>query len=112
MELQDLCCKWAGLDPTTSLEWYEEIKFEPNVMCDSIAAKQSLVQCQLEDGDIIIFQASVPEVMNVFYYKYILKIEAEVQSGNNTPGKALQGTSKARRTAGAHQANQLAKSVF
>ena len=61
-ELAEACCKWACLDPHTQLEWYEEIKFEPSVMCEPIAPKHSLVQCQLEDGDILIFQASVPEV--------------------------------------------------
>ena len=64
-ELAEACSGWAGLDPQAELEWYEEIKFEPEVMCEALDSKTSCAQCQLEDGDILLFQASVPKVQSL-----------------------------------------------
>ncbi|KAI3458748.1 hypothetical protein Pfo_015411 [Paulownia fortunei] len=48
----------AGFAPDEEIELYEEIKFEPNVMCEHIDKKLSFRGSQLEDGDIICFQKS------------------------------------------------------
>ena len=63
-ELAEACSGWVALDPQAELEWYEEIKFEPEVMCEALDGKTSCVQCQLEDGDILIYQTSVPKVQS------------------------------------------------
>ncbi|KAK7306657.1 hypothetical protein VNO77_44609 [Canavalia gladiata] len=46
----------AGYDPEEDIALYEEIKFEPNVMCEPIDKKVAFRTSQLEDGDIICFQ--------------------------------------------------------
>ncbi|XP_058743179.1 ubiquitin C-terminal hydrolase 13-like isoform X6 [Vicia villosa] len=48
--------KMAGYDPDEEIGLYEEIKFEPNVMCEPIDQKLTFRVSQLEDGDIICFQ--------------------------------------------------------
>nr|CAB3462100.1 unnamed protein product [Digitaria exilis] len=52
----------AGFSRNEEIELYEEIKFEPNVMCEHIDKKLTFRASQLEDGDIICFQkAPVPD---------------------------------------------------
>ncbi|XP_078435308.1 ubiquitin C-terminal hydrolase 13-like isoform X2 [Wolffia australiana] len=51
----------AGFDPTAEIELYEEIKFEPTVMCELIDKRISFRSSQLEDGDIICYQKTPPE---------------------------------------------------
>ncbi|XP_027333721.1 ubiquitin carboxyl-terminal hydrolase 12-like isoform X8 [Abrus precatorius] len=46
----------AGYDPDEEIGLYEEIKFEPNVMCEPIDKKVTFRASQLEDGDIVCFQ--------------------------------------------------------
>ncbi|XP_055831418.1 ubiquitin C-terminal hydrolase 12-like isoform X2 [Solanum dulcamara] len=46
----------AGFSPDEEIELFEEIKFEPNVMCEPIDWKLTFSSSQLEDGDIICFQ--------------------------------------------------------
>ncbi|XP_076890784.1 ubiquitin C-terminal hydrolase 12-like isoform X3 [Bidens hawaiensis] len=46
----------AGFAPDEEIELFEEIKFEPNVMCEHIDIKLTFRASQLEDGDIICFQ--------------------------------------------------------
>ncbi|KAF8376840.1 hypothetical protein HHK36_031488 [Tetracentron sinense] len=48
----------ARFAPNEEIELYEEIKFEPSVMCEPIDKKLSFRANQLEDGDIICFQKS------------------------------------------------------
>ncbi|XP_020161871.1 ubiquitin C-terminal hydrolase 12 isoform X17 [Aegilops tauschii subsp. strangulata] len=48
----------AGFTPDEEIELYEEIKFEPNVMCEHIDKKLTFRASQLEDGDIVCFQKS------------------------------------------------------
>lgn len=48
----------AGFSPNEDLELYEEIKFEPTVMCERIDMRLSFKSSQLEDGDIICYQKS------------------------------------------------------
>ncbi|KAL3323888.1 hypothetical protein AABB24_038191, partial [Solanum stoloniferum] len=49
----------AGISPDEEIELFEEIKFEPNVMCEPIDCNLTFCSSQLEDGDIICFQKSV-----------------------------------------------------
>ncbi|KAI3910726.1 hypothetical protein MKW92_029235 [Papaver armeniacum] len=46
----------AGFSPDEEIELYDEIKFEPIVMCDRIDKKLTFCDSKLEDGDIICFQ--------------------------------------------------------
>ncbi|KAH7547698.1 hypothetical protein JRO89_XS14G0004000 [Xanthoceras sorbifolium] len=48
----------AGFGPDEEIDLYEEIKFEPSVMCEPIDKKITFRASQLEDGDIICFQKS------------------------------------------------------
>ncbi|XP_057476051.1 ubiquitin C-terminal hydrolase 12-like isoform X2 [Actinidia eriantha] len=46
----------VGFPPDVETELFEEIKFEPGVMCEHIDKKVTFRGSQLEDGDIICFQ--------------------------------------------------------
>ncbi|XP_042945758.1 ubiquitin C-terminal hydrolase 12 isoform X4 [Carya illinoinensis] len=48
----------AGFAPDEEIELYEEIKFEPCVMCEHLDKRTSFRSSQIEDGDIICFQKS------------------------------------------------------
>ncbi|GKC24544.1 ubiquitin carboxyl-terminal hydrolase 12-like protein isoform X2 [Tanacetum coccineum] len=48
--------QFAGFSPDEEIELYEEIKFEPSVMCERLEKRASFKSSQLEDGDIICFQ--------------------------------------------------------
>ncbi|XP_038690435.1 ubiquitin carboxyl-terminal hydrolase 12-like isoform X3 [Tripterygium wilfordii] len=48
----------AGFGANQVVDLYEEIKFDPGVMCERVDKKLSFRQSQLEDGDIICFQKS------------------------------------------------------
>ncbi|KAG5583201.1 hypothetical protein H5410_053828, partial [Solanum commersonii] len=53
----------AGFAPDQEIELFEEIKFEPSVMCERLDRKASFRFSQIEDGDIICFQKKAsPEV--------------------------------------------------
>ncbi|KAA3481509.1 ubiquitin carboxyl-terminal hydrolase 13-like isoform X3 [Gossypium australe] len=56
MEILARINKMAGFGPDEEIELYEEIKFEPNVMCEHIDKKLTFRTSQLEDGDIICLQ--------------------------------------------------------
>ncbi|XP_051130777.1 ubiquitin C-terminal hydrolase 12-like isoform X2 [Andrographis paniculata] len=58
MEILRRLNEMAGFEPDEEIELFEEIKFEPNVMCEHIDKKLSFRNSQLEDGDIICFQKS------------------------------------------------------
>ncbi|KAJ8551602.1 hypothetical protein K7X08_021617 [Anisodus acutangulus] len=49
----------AGFSPDEEIELFEEIKFEPNVMCEPIDWKLTFRGSQLEDGDIICIQKTL-----------------------------------------------------
>ncbi|XP_015571890.1 ubiquitin C-terminal hydrolase 12 isoform X2 [Ricinus communis] len=51
----------AGFASDQEIELYEEIKFEPNVMCEHIDKKLTFRASQLEDGDIVCFQKSAQD---------------------------------------------------
>ncbi|KAI3512031.1 hypothetical protein L1887_19194 [Cichorium endivia] len=46
----------AGFSPDEEIELYEEIKFDPCVMCERLDKNASFRSSQIEDGDIICFQ--------------------------------------------------------
>ncbi|KAI3419919.1 Ubiquitinyl hydrolase 1 [Psidium guajava] len=48
----------AGFSPDEEIDLFEEIKFEPNVMCEPVDKKFTFRASQLEDGDIVCFQKS------------------------------------------------------
>ncbi|KAJ8446165.1 hypothetical protein Cgig2_015936 [Carnegiea gigantea] len=50
----------VGYAGDEEIELYEEIKFEPSVMCEPIDRKLTFRNSQLEDGDIVCFQKAVP----------------------------------------------------
>ncbi|XWS28473.1 hypothetical protein CRYUN_Cryun25bG0072600 [Craigia yunnanensis] len=52
--------KMAGYAPDEEIDLYEEIKFEPFVMCEPIDKKITFRASQLEDGDIVCFQKPLP----------------------------------------------------
>ncbi|KAL0709113.1 hypothetical protein Bca4012_016091 [Brassica carinata] len=56
MDITGKMNEMAGFSPDEDLELFEEIKFEPNVMCEHLDKKTSFRLCQIEDGDIICFQ--------------------------------------------------------
>ncbi|KAL0322105.1 UNVERIFIED_CONTAM: Ubiquitin carboxyl-terminal hydrolase 12 [Sesamum calycinum] len=56
MEILKKLNEMAGFAPDEEIELFEEIKFEPSVMCEHIDKKLSFRGSQLEDGDIICFQ--------------------------------------------------------
>ncbi|KAH0777991.1 hypothetical protein KY290_009402 [Solanum tuberosum] len=49
----------AGYAPDQEIELYEEIKFEPIVLCEPIDKKFAFRTNQLEDGDIVCYQKSL-----------------------------------------------------
>ncbi|KAI4339301.1 hypothetical protein MLD38_024261 [Melastoma candidum] len=59
----------AGFSPDEAIDLFEEIKFEPNVMCEPVDKKFTFRASQLEDGDIICFQKS-PKVGSGEDYRY------------------------------------------
>ena len=69
--------KLMGWDTTTQLLLFEEIKFS---MIEAMKPKQSFQQSEIQDGDIICFQQSIPEVETSTvpytdarqYYDYLL----------------------------------------
>ncbi|KAK2377740.1 ubiquitin carboxyl-terminal hydrolase [Trifolium repens] len=48
--------KLAGYDSDEEIELYEEIKFEPDVMCEPVYMKLTFQESELKNGDIICFQ--------------------------------------------------------
>ncbi|XAR53555.1 Ubiquitinyl hydrolase 1 [Bertholletia excelsa] len=58
MEILTKLNELAGFSPDEEIELFEEIKFEPNVMCEHVDKKLTFRGSQLEDGDIICFQKS------------------------------------------------------
>ncbi|CAH8312564.1 unnamed protein product [Eruca vesicaria subsp. sativa] len=56
MDITGKLNEMAGFAPDEEIELFEEIKFEPCVMCERLDKKTSFKLCQIEDGDIICFQ--------------------------------------------------------
>ncbi|XP_020577037.1 ubiquitin carboxyl-terminal hydrolase 13-like isoform X2 [Phalaenopsis equestris] len=69
LEILSKLNQMASFPQNEEIELYEEIKFEPSVMCEHIDKKLSFRSSQLEDGDIICYQkAPTPE--NEEKYRY------------------------------------------
>ncbi|CAA0824349.1 Ubiquitin carboxyl-terminal hydrolase 13 [Striga hermonthica] len=74
----------AGYAPDEDIDLYEEIKFEPRVMCELIDKRLTFRSSQLEDGDIVCFQKSLsaqarqqlrcPDVPTFFEHRYNLQV--------------------------------------
>lgn len=60
-DLTPVLCSFAGYSLEDDLVIYEEIKYEPAVMCEKLERHATLQKCQLENGDIICFQKLPPE---------------------------------------------------
>lgn len=76
MRLQELfpfMCRIAGFPEDTELDCFEEIKFDPSVMCERIDKRYTLSpQAQLEDGDIVCFQRLLqPEEVQNHRHPYV-----------------------------------------
>ncbi|KAL3367030.1 hypothetical protein AABB24_011632 [Solanum stoloniferum] len=59
MEILSKLNAMAGYAPDQEIELYEEIKFEPSVMCENIDKNSTFRSSELEDGDIVCFQKSL-----------------------------------------------------
>uniref|UniRef100_A0A7N0V5G9 ubiquitinyl hydrolase 1 n=1 Tax=Kalanchoe fedtschenkoi TaxID=63787 RepID=A0A7N0V5G9_KALFE len=57
----------AGFASDEQIDLYEEIKFEPCVMCEHLDRRATFRFSQIEDGDIICFQKSTPAVSEEQY---------------------------------------------
>ncbi|KAK9010463.1 hypothetical protein V6N11_036971 [Hibiscus sabdariffa] len=61
----------ANFAPDEEVELYEEIKFEPCVMCEHLDKRCSFRSSQIEDGDIICFQKSPIDKVEACQYPYV-----------------------------------------
>ncbi|KAI3696827.1 hypothetical protein L6452_29403 [Arctium lappa] len=59
----------AGFSHDEEIELYEEIKFDPSVMCERLEKSVSFRSSQIEDGDIICFQ-KLHQTLAVAKYRY------------------------------------------
>ncbi|PKU64417.1 ubiquitin carboxyl-terminal hydrolase 13 isoform X2 [Dendrobium catenatum] len=69
LEILSKLNQMAGFSQNEEIELYEEIKFDPSVMCEHIDKKLSFRSSQLEDGDIICYQKA-PIQDNEDKYRY------------------------------------------
>ena len=58
----DLTWRLAQQSSRPGLQVWEEVKFEPEVMCEPCEPGLTLALAQLEDGDILCFQRALTEV--------------------------------------------------
>ncbi|KAF3611037.1 hypothetical protein DY000_02050863 [Brassica cretica] len=70
----------AGYAPDEEIELFEEIKFEPCVMCEHLDKKTSFRLSQIEDGDIICFQKPLSIQENECPYPDVPSFLAYVQN--------------------------------
>ena len=71
-DLVPLLLHRTGLPEGTPLLIYEEVKFEPQLMCDLQNMAHTLAQAQLEDGDILCLQAELTEVRGLSQWQQVL----------------------------------------
>ena len=64
-DLAPLLRRKAGLPDGTELSIFEEIKFEPTVMCQPQRPQDTLMNGQLEHGDILCIQEAVSPVSDL-----------------------------------------------
>uniref|UniRef100_A0A7C9CRZ2 ubiquitinyl hydrolase 1 n=1 Tax=Opuntia streptacantha TaxID=393608 RepID=A0A7C9CRZ2_OPUST len=60
LEILSKLNEMAGFAPDEEIELFEEIKFEPCVMCEHLDKRTSFRLSQIEDGDIICYQKAPP----------------------------------------------------
>ncbi|CAN8237138.1 unnamed protein product [Cochlearia groenlandica] len=80
----------AGFAPDEEIELFEEIKFDPSVMCEHVDRKISFKLCQIEDGDIICFQKPVVNKENEFPYPAVPLFLEYVQNRQLVRFRALE----------------------
>ena len=61
-DLAPLMRKLASLPEGTPLQVFEEIKFDPQLMCEPMAPAATLAAAALEDGDILCYQRQLSQV--------------------------------------------------
>ncbi|XP_026444313.1 ubiquitin carboxyl-terminal hydrolase 13-like [Papaver somniferum] len=69
-EILEKLNEMAGFSPDEEIELYEEIMFEPTVMCERIDKKLTFRASMLEDGDIICLQRSASSDSTTTVYRY------------------------------------------
>ncbi|KAK4388214.1 Ubiquitin carboxyl-terminal hydrolase 13 [Sesamum angolense] len=82
--------KLAGYAPNEQIDLFEEIKFEPTVMCAYIDIGLTFTSNQLEDGDIVWYQKSLPaqtrqlfrcpDIPSFLEYQHSLQIHINMKS--------------------------------
>ncbi|KAL5705680.1 ubiquitinyl hydrolase 1 [Ranunculus cassubicifolius] len=80
----------AGFSPNEEISLYEEIKFEPVVLCEPIDIQLTFRQSQIEDGDIVCVQKSTlpqqcrfPDVPSFLDYVQNRQVQYVKQSDSN-----------------------------
>ncbi|KAL3715935.1 hypothetical protein ACJRO7_007657 [Eucalyptus globulus] len=68
IEILPRLIEMASFNQDEELELFEEIKFEPGVMCEHLDKKMSFRASQIEDGDIICFQKARMDNEDEFRY--------------------------------------------
>ncbi|KAG0477105.1 hypothetical protein HPP92_013946 [Vanilla planifolia] len=66
MQILSRLNQMAGFPLNEEIDLFEEIKFEPRVLCKSIDKKLPFRSSQLEDGDIICYQKSLNQEVEQF----------------------------------------------
>ncbi|MCO5571925.1 hypothetical protein L7F22_025676 [Adiantum nelumboides] len=69
IDILDKLNEMAGFESHEEIQLFEEIKFEPNVMCEPVERRATFRASQLEDGDIICFQKALTRE-NLHQYRY------------------------------------------
>ncbi|KAG5398811.1 hypothetical protein IGI04_020625 [Brassica rapa subsp. trilocularis] len=82
----------AGFAPDEEIELFEEIKFEPCVMCEQLDKKISFRLSQIEDGDIICFQKPLSIQENECPYPDVPSFLAYVQNREVVRFRTLEKT--------------------
>ncbi|KAH0927445.1 hypothetical protein HID58_019701 [Brassica napus] len=82
----------AGFAPDEEIELFEEIKFEPCVMCEQLDKKTSFRLSQIEDGDIICFQKPLSIQENECPYPDVPSFLAYVQNREVVRFRTLEKT--------------------
>ncbi|XP_052200260.1 ubiquitin C-terminal hydrolase 12-like [Diospyros lotus] len=103
----------AGLAPEEDVDFYEEIRFEPHVMCEPIDKNFTYQYNQLQDGDIVCFQKSLPvESADQFRYPNVHSFLEYVHDHQVAPKSiSTQPISDADIEATYNQAGEVARSI-
>ncbi|XP_010519993.1 PREDICTED: ubiquitin carboxyl-terminal hydrolase 12-like isoform X2 [Tarenaya hassleriana] len=80
----------AGFASDEEIELFEEIKFEPCVMCEHVDKKTSFKLCQIEDGDIICYQKAPNDKESEWRYPDVPSFLEYVQNRQLVRFRALE----------------------